>query len=444
MMTFPRWDKAASGLPARVLGIGNAGVHLADRVAMSIPSGAEVVAVNTDAQSLASSIASRKAVLGQRLTRGLGCGGDPELGAEAAHESIEEIRFAVEGAPLVILLAGLGGGTGSGAAPVAATAAREAGAYVLALATMPFEFEGRRRAAQAAQALEALTREAHAVLRFDNDRMADLTSPRAGIGETFQASDALLSEAVLAFLDMVAARGPMPVHFGNLAASLAGGTQPAVFGRGEATGDNRAHEALERALRSPLLDRGRMLESCRAIVAALTGPPSLSFAETSAIMMELGRHVPPEAAMSFGVSLTDNPAAPVGVTIFGVCGAAEQAVRRAAYGQIAARPAESHPAPSPTAEAPPPAPAPLKDSLPEPEAVPERPQPPGRLIADEPPDFKPPPSRKPAKPPPAPRARQETLPFEPADRGRFQKVEPTIVEGEDLDIPTYLRLGRLK
>ncbi|MCX7869657.1 MAG: hypothetical protein N2322_06870, partial [Terrimicrobiaceae bacterium] len=389
-MAYPRIEPSAFGLPARVLGIGNAGVHLADRVAMHAPHGVEVVAVNSDARSLAASVAPRKAVLGQRITRGLGAGGDPEIGADAARESLEEIRFAVEGAPLVIVLAGLGGGTGSGAAPLVASAAREAGAFVLALVTMPFAFEGRRRAAQAAQALEALEKTAQAVLRFDNDQMADLTSPKAGLGETFQASDELLSAAVLSFIEMVAGRGPMPIHFGNLVSAFSGGSSLAVFGRGSSSGGNRAHEAIEQALRSPLLDRGRMLEDCQAIVASISGPPSLSFAETAAIMNELGKHVAAEAGLFMGVSLLDDPSAPLSVTLFGTSG---QAAARRSPALPRQRPepkAEPAARPRPT----PPA-AELEPALPEDgTAVPKslqslQPEPPGRLIADPPPPAPP-------------------------------------------------------
>lgn len=426
-----------AAFPARVIGVGNAGVHLADRVAMLSLEGVEIIAANTDAQSLAASVAPRKAMLGGRVTRGLGAGGDPEVGAEASQEAIEEIRFSVEGAPLVIVLAGLGGGTGSGASPIVAKAARDAGAYVVALVTIPFGFEGRRRSAQAAAAVAALSVHAHAVISFENDRMADLTSPRTGIGETFAASDVMLADCVGALMGLVAGRGPMPVRFGNLAEVISG-IGKAIFGHGVCSGENRAHAALERALKSPLLDRGRMLADCTALVAGISGPSTLSFAETAVIMDELTKHVPEAAQLFFGVSVHPDASAPVGVTIFGACGAPEPAPRvrarpaeREVKAEAATKPEPSGGVPSDAVE------------LPRATAADAKPEPPGRLIdvpASEPAPRKGAAGRAPA----APRAKQETLQLEPAARGRFEKIEPTIVEGEDLDVPTFLRLSNRK
>ena len=495
MQAFPKSEIPRAAFPARILGIGNAGTHLADQLSMSAGTDCEVLAMNTDAQSLFASVTSRKSTLGEKATRGLGAGGDPEIGYEAAQESIEEIRFAVEGASTVILLAGLGGGTGSGAIPTAAAAAREAGAFVLAVVTMPFSFEGRRRDRQATEALEALTAQAHAVIRFDNDRMADLTSPLGGIGETFQASDALLTDCVTSFLEMLNGRGPIPMNLGNLLTVLRDGSSCALFGRGASQSENRAHEAIERALKSPLLDRGRMLDEAEAVVAHVSGPPSLSYAETSAIMQELGRHVPEDARLFLSVSLEDSPArpSPVTVTIFGSY--AEQPAGRSVERPMPARTAQPA-ARTSAAPAPPvatnPAPnlhqadtASETDPPSRPEAAPLHedtheappdartqpasddflhPSPPGRLFGEDgtihhppaeppaatPPPAPPPPQKRtaraqpsaaPAKKPTAPKAHQETLQFEPAARGRFDKSEPTIVEGEDLDVPTYMRRG---
>lgn len=493
MQTFPKSEIPRAAFPARILGIGNAGTHLADQLSMSAGADCEVLAMNTDAQSLFASVTSRKSTLGAKATRGLGAGGDPEVGYEAAQESIEEIRFAVEGASTVILLAGLGGGTGSGAIPTAAAAAREAGAFVLAIVTMPFSFEGRRRDRQATEALEALTGQAHAVIRFDNDRMADLTSPLGGIGETFQASDALLTDCVTSFLEMLSGRGPIPMNLGNLLTVLRDGSSCALFGRGASQSDNRAHEAIERALKSPLLDRGRMLDDAEAVVAHVSGPPSLSYAETSAIMQELGRHVPEDARLFLSVSLEDSPASLVTVTIFGSY--AEQPASRSVERPMPAR--TTQPVARTSAAPVPPiahkpnldpkqADTPSETDLPaRPEADPPHeaphdpspdvrtqpasddflhPSPPGRLFGEDgtiqPPPAEPPaatptpvppppqkrtsrvqPSAAPAKKPATPKAHQETLQFEPAARGRFDKSEPTIVEGEDLDVPTYMRRG---
>ncbi len=318
MIPFPKSEKSGvASTVVRLIGLGNAGVHLADRVAMTGMAGVEDFAMNTDAQSLTSSVCERKVSLGEKVTRGLGAGGDPDVGAEAAAESLDEIRLAVEGAGLIVLCAGLGGGSGSGIAPFVAEVAREAGATVVALVTSPFSFEGRRRAAQAASTLEALGSLAHVLIHFENDRMSELASPRSGVDETFAAADSLLSACVTSLVGILRGGGPMPVGLTDLLGALGGGSSAGLFGRGEATGDNRAHDALARALKSPLLDRGKMLDSSHAVVVHISGPASLTFAEVSAIMLELGRHIADDARLFLGVSTHTGTADPVGVTILG-------------------------------------------------------------------------------------------------------------------------------
>jgi len=459
MIAFPKVRSLSHPPVVRILGVGNAGVHLADRLTMAGAYAADIIAMNTDLQSLASSVTARKASLGEKATRGLGSGGDPEIGFDAAQESIEEIRFAVEGADLVFILAGLGGGTSSGATPVIAEAARESGAVVFSLVTTPFAFEGRRRATQAQDALASLARHSSAVLSFENDRMVELSSPRAGIGETFAVADDMLAAAVASIIGLLHGRGPMPVALGDLLTVVGGQQAAALFGRGEATGDNRAFESLERALKSPLLDRGRLLSESPALLAHISGPPSLSFAEISAIMDELGKNVSEDARLFLGVSLHQDTSAPVAVDLFGTHGGEAPA---SAPVRI------SRPVSKPVVQQPPRKEAPVRDTAPPVEDVEEvpdsalfrSPEPPGRLFADDEPEEEvpsvpvqtPTPAPTPApvaqrpisktplaKPQPA-KVKQETLQFEPVARGRFEKSEPTIVEGEDLDVPTFLRL----
>lgn len=466
MIAFPKARSLSQPPVVRILGVGNAGVHLADRLTMSGTHAADIIAMNTDLQSLASSVTARKASLGEKATRGLGTGGDPEIGFEAAQESIEEIRFAVEGADLVFILAGLGGGTSSGATPVIAEAAREAGAIVFSLVTTPFAFEGRRRATQAIDALAALGRQSSAVLSFENDRMIELSSPRAGIGETFAVADDMLVAAVASIIGLLHGRGPMPVALGDLLTVVGARQAAALFGRGEATGDNRAFESLERALKSPLLDRGRLLSESPALLAHISGPPSLSFVEVSAIMDELGKNVSEDARLFLGVSLHQDPSAPVSVDLFGTHGGEAPAPAPVRVSRPVAKPVVQAP---PRREAPPKAaPVSVREEVEEvqvPDSALFSPKPPGRLFADDDDDVPTPsvssePSVAVESPVPAPapipvtqrpvkpqlpkpqpaKVKQETLQFEPVARGRFEKSEPTIVEGEDLDVPTFLRL----
>src|ERR671934_102077 len=176
-------------IPIKVIGIGGAGSNALDRLVLDGMDKADLIAINTDVQALASSVAAHKVQLGRAVTRGLGAGGDPEVGYQAAMESADEIRQALTDARIIFICAGLGGGTGSGAAPVVAQLAREAGSLVVALATLPFSFEGKRRAIQAQDALRQLREIAHAVICFENDLMGDMVAPKAGIHQAFATAD---------------------------------------------------------------------------------------------------------------------------------------------------------------------------------------------------------------------------------------------------------------
>src|SRR2546429_6794359 len=182
-------DALAETVPVKVVSVGDASLIALDGIVLDGWEKASVVAINTDVQSLTSSVAAHKVQLGRTVTRGLGTGGDPELGYDAVVESADEIREALADARMIFVCAGLGGGTGSGAAPYVAQLAREAGALVIAFVTLPFTFEGKRRNAQAREALARISEFAHAVVCFENDRMADLMAPQAGIHQAFAMAD---------------------------------------------------------------------------------------------------------------------------------------------------------------------------------------------------------------------------------------------------------------
>src|ERR1700694_5049469 len=172
-------------IPIKVVGVGGAGSNVLDRIVLDGMEKADLIAINTDVQSLTSSVAAHKVQLGRAATRGLGGGGDPELGYQAACESADEIPAELVDARIIFICTGLGGGTGSGAAPVVAQLAREAGSLVIVFATLPFSFEGKRRAAPAQGALSRLNQVANAVICFENDRMGDMVAPKAGIHQAF-------------------------------------------------------------------------------------------------------------------------------------------------------------------------------------------------------------------------------------------------------------------
>ena len=213
-------------IPIKVVGVGGAGANALDRIVLDGLDKAEHVVMNTDVQSLASSVAGTKVQLGRSVTRGLGAGGDPEVGYNAASESADEIRQALSGARMIFICAGLGGGTGSGAAPLIAQIARDAGSLVVGLATLPFSFEGRRRTIQAQEALERFNQSADAVICFENDRMGDMVAPRAGIHQAFAVADNTISQSVRSVVNLIQRPGLIRIGFDDLLAALRDAERP--------------------------------------------------------------------------------------------------------------------------------------------------------------------------------------------------------------------------
>ncbi|MCX6868203.1 MAG: hypothetical protein NTV46_18730 [Verrucomicrobia bacterium] len=190
----------------KIIGLGGAGTNMLERIALDGMEGAELLAINTDIRTLGSCLAQEKIQLGVNLTKGLGTGGDPELGHQAVLEAEEAIRAAVTGRRIVFLCTGLGGGTGSGAAPIVTRIAREEGAFVVVFATMPFAFEGKRRRDQAETALNELAVLSNALVTFDNNRMGELVLAKQGIHDAFLAADHMICESMKAVIRLVRAR----------------------------------------------------------------------------------------------------------------------------------------------------------------------------------------------------------------------------------------------
>ena len=442
-------ERAADFIPIKIVSVGGAGLNALDRILLDGLERAEAVAINTDVQSLASSVAAHKVQLGRTVTRGLGAGGDPELGYQAAVESADEIREALTDARMIFICAGLGGGTGSGAAPYVAQLAREAGALVVAFSTLPFSFEGKRRNAQAREALARLNEVANAVICFENDQMGDIVAPQAGIHQAFAMADSTVSQSVRSIVNLIQRPGLIRIGFDDLLAALRSQNGRCLFGFGESDSDNRAHEALTQALKNPLMDRGRMLADAARVLVQVAGGPGMTLSEVEILMQELGRYVNEQTQILFGVAVDGRLGDRLSVTIISSLAADEDLISQ----QI--QPAQSSvPTMPPVWEQPQEIP-PNIDLEPEPMPM-EAFQPAEMSPIDEPPPVEPvlnkpepivsTPHKKPApvkeeKPSveKSAQAKQEVLQFEPATRGRFEKSEPTIVEGEDLDIPTYLR-----
>ena len=296
-------EKKEDDLAIKIIGVGGAGANALDRIVLDGMENAEMIAVNTDVQSLASSVATQKVQIGRAVTRGLGAGGDPELGYHAAKESADELREAMQGARMVFVCTGLGGGTGSGAAPFVAQVANESGALVVAFATLPFAFEGKRRTAQAMEALQALQRVADAVVCFENDRLGDIVLPKAGIHQAFAVADTTISQSVRAIINVVRRPGLIQIGFDELLAALRSQNSRCLFGFGESDSDNRAHEALALALKNPLMNRGKMLSDAQAVLVQISGGPGMTLTEVEIVMQELNRHVEDHTQILFGTSV---------------------------------------------------------------------------------------------------------------------------------------------
>jgi len=449
-------DRLAEFVPVKVVSVGGAGLSALDRIVLDGLEKASVVAINTDVQSLTSSVAAHKVQLGRSITRGLGTGGDPELGYDAAVESVDEIREALADARMIFVCAGLGGGTGSGAAPYVAQLAREAGALVIAFVTLPFTFEGKRRNVQAREALARLSEVCHSVICFENDRMGDLVSPQAGIHQAFAMADTTISQSVRSVVDLIQRPGLIRIGFDDLLAALRAHNGRCLFGFGEADSDNRAHDALTQALKNPLMDRGRMLADATNVLVQVAGGPGMTLSEVEVLMQELGRNVNEQTQILFGAVVDGRLGDRLSVTIISSLAAEDDLISQpqdsAALSSASAQPPlqeeHHHPEPQIYIEPEPAAmeSAPLEESISFEEPVAAEATPPSPPVPSEPePRTVARPKKVAAqKEEKAPaekslQAKQETLQFEPVTRGRFEKSEPTIVEGEDLDVPTYLR-----
>lgn len=370
----------------KVVGVGGAGLRLLDALDGC---SAELVAMHADAQALMQSSAPRKLQIGRGSARGLGTGGDPDAGESAAREQAEEIRAECQDAQIVMVCAGLGGGTGSGAAPVVCKKAAEAGAIVLAVVTLPFAGEGEKRRVHAEAALSRLGRHCAAVMCFENDRLGEISGPDAPLAEAIPAATAMLATAASAVLRLLSLPSLLHVGLDELISLFRDTAARCQFGHGTGQGEDRALSAVEQALQSPMLEQGKMLAHSGNILVHISGDGSLRFEEMQQILREVSRHAAPSAQVFLGVATDPAAADETRVTI------------------LASLHADARPA--------------------------------SAAAGTEAKSAKP--SGKPAaKPPRMEQEEQEELPLDQAVKGRFKDLVPTMVEGQDLDIPTYIRM----
>jgi cell division protein FtsZ len=316
MIEYPRnRQQTIPESSVKIIGLGGAGTNMLDRVALDGIEGAELLSLNTDVRTLASTVAGEKIQLGRNLTKGLGTGGDPELGENAILEAEDEIRDSLRDRQIVFVCVGLGGGTGSGAAPIVVRLAREAGAFVVVFATMPFAFEGGRRRLQAEESLNQLAVLSNALVTFDNGRMGELVLPKQGVHEAFSAADRMISDSITAVARLVLRPGLINVGLDELMSALKTTRSRCLFGSGLGRGENRAQAALKAALNSPLLDRGSLLDDATTVLVHICGGEDMTLFEVELLMQGLTKFIPNNAHLLFGAATDTNMKDALSVTI---------------------------------------------------------------------------------------------------------------------------------
>lgn len=266
------------GANIKVIGVGGGGTNAVNRMIEAGLSGVDFLAMNTDRQVLSISLAPHKLPLGENLTRGLGAGGNPDIGRSAAEESKSEIKKAMEGADMVFITAGMGGGTGTGAAPVLAEIARDLGALTVAVVTKPFNFEGPRRMRLAEEGVDNLKSKVDTVIVVPNDKLLAVGDKRMTLVEAFKVADDILRQGVQGISDIITIPGIINVDFADVKAIMSNAGS-ALMGIGTATGDHRAVEAAQAAISSPLLETS--IEGALRVLINVTSGPDLTLAEAN-------------------------------------------------------------------------------------------------------------------------------------------------------------------
>ena len=296
----------------KVIGVGGGGCNAVNRMIDSGLAGIEFWTVNTDAQALTYSGTTNAMQLGQKLTRGLGAGGNPSIGQKAAEESRDEIFQAVEGSDLVFITAGMGGGTGTGAAPVVAEAAKEAGALTVGVVTRPFTFEGRRRTSQAESGIAALQASVDTLIIIPNDKLLSVISEQTPVQEAFRVADDILRQGVQGISDIITISGLVNVDFADVRAVMADAGS-ALMGIGVGSGKSRAREAAIAATSSPLLETS--IDGAGGVVFNITGGSDLTLHEVNQAAEIIYEAVDPNANIIFGAVIDDRLQGEIRITV---------------------------------------------------------------------------------------------------------------------------------
>jgi cell division protein FtsZ len=296
----------------KVIGVGGGGSNAVNRMIDSDVGGVEFWSINTDAQALTLAGAPSRLQIGQKLTRGLGAGGNPAIGQKAAEESRDELAAALEGADLVFITAGMGGGTGTGAAPIVAEVAKEMGALTVGVVTRPFVFEGRRRISQAEQGIEGLKSRVDTLIIIPNNKLLEVIPEQTPMQEAFRYADDVLRQGVQGISDIITIPGLINVDFADVRAVMADAGS-ALMGIGIGSGKSRAREAAIAAISSPLLECS--IEGARGVVFNITGGSDLTLHEVNAAAETIYEVVDPNANIIFGAVIDDRLQGEVRLTV---------------------------------------------------------------------------------------------------------------------------------
>jgi cell division protein FtsZ len=341
-----------------VIGVGGAGGNAIANMIRSDVMGVEFLVANTDAQALNASEADARIQLGLKITQGLGAGSRPEIGRAAAEETLDEIERALEGAHMCFIAAGMGGGTGTGAAPVIAKAARDKGILTVGVVTKPFAFEGARRARSADSGIEELQKHVDTLIVIPNQNLFRLATSETTFKEAFEMADEVLQQGVRGITDLMVMPGLINLDFADVR-SVMGEMGKAMMGTGEAAGDNRAIEAAEKAISNPLLD-GVSMKGAKGVIISITGGEDMRLMEVDEAASHIKELVDPDANIIWGSAFNNDLGGKIRVSVVAT-GIEAEAAMQPTQGKVFTFPTASRPAATPA-----PAPAPKAEATEEP------------------------------------------------------------------------------
>ena len=296
----------------KVIGVGGAGNNAVNRMIEAGIKGVDFIAVNTDRQALQTSRANTKIQIGEKITRGLGAGANPDIGAQSAEESKAEVSEILRGADMVFVTAGMGGGTGTGAAPIVAQVAKEMGILTIGVVTKPFTFEGKKRLSQAERGVESLKGKVDTLVVIPNDKLLQIIDRKTSIIEAFKMADDILRQGVQGISDLIAIPGLVNLDFADVKTIMLNQGM-AHMGVGNASGENRAEDAAKQAIQSPLLETS--IEGAKGVIINITGGEDLGLHEVNTAAELVQRSVDPEANIIFGTVTDTNMTDEIQITV---------------------------------------------------------------------------------------------------------------------------------